>query len=602
MVCAASPVVPSSRDGSNHADVLRHSSPPLAADLKWGGMPLGSIDTNASLLCVETGRLASPPTDSSFSSQADQEPTTSSPVEIFSKHQKEFLQPEASGARPQCPSGLSGSDTKSCRRMMQELHKHASSWPFKVPVDPKLASAPDYFDVIKKPMDLSTVESKLSSLQYAKVQDFADDIQLMLNNAFLYNPPSNCVHQLGRSLERYFLSVLHRLFPTITTLTIPETEGEKTDPDPSAWSNRSWKRSVRAPKLFEPPTPAKKQRMAATAKRRNSTTAIPTRVEEAREWSDDDVAQKMSNLASCLQTINEQMADLTASKPRTKRRRSSVSAAVPSPSTVKRRRPSRAEIFRSPALSSPLKESPLEDVDHDTKLCEHCATNETPMWRRGPSGCATLCNKCGVKWRSGRLTDETKAPASGSTSPTAPPRPSNSSSGPCRESLASKYRREPTPLTYEEKTTLSELLTSLPEDKLREALDVIRRGLPQGLSYDTEEEIELDIEAMDGQTLHELNAFVLNNAPRRKGKLDKMTTPNVTYEQKKMLSKRICSLSEDQMARVLDIIRSGIPHLKHNTEEIELDIDAIDETTLRKLYAYVESIDVKYPESDFDME
>ena len=31
--------------------------------------------------------------------------------------------------------------------------------------------------------------------------------------------------------------------------------------------------------------------------------------------------------------------------------------------------------------------------------CTHCGAQETPQWRRGPSGPNTLCNRCGIKWR-----------------------------------------------------------------------------------------------------------------------------------------------------------------------------------------------------------
>ncbi|KAI8904256.1 Bromodomain-containing protein, partial [Powellomyces hirtus] len=102
------------------------------------------------------------------------------------------------------PPSLSPSDTKACSQMLAELSKHASAWPFKTPVDPVLAGAPDYFDIIQRPMDLSTVERKLANFQYSEVQEFANDIQLMLNNCFTYNPPTNGVHQLGKSLESYF--------------------------------------------------------------------------------------------------------------------------------------------------------------------------------------------------------------------------------------------------------------------------------------------------------------------------------------------------------------------------------------------------------------
>lgn len=37
------------------------------------------------------------------------------------------------------------------------------------------------------------------------------------------------------------------------------------------------------------------------------------------------------------------------------------------------------------------------------RRCAYCGTKTTPMWRRGPDGAGTLCNACGVKWKSGKI-------------------------------------------------------------------------------------------------------------------------------------------------------------------------------------------------------
>ncbi|KAF8110306.1 hypothetical protein N665_0085s0035 [Sinapis alba] len=48
------------------------------------------------------------------------------------------------------------------------------------------------------------------------------------------------------------------------------------------------------------------------------------------------------------------------------------------------------------------------------RKCTHCETTETPQWREGPNGPKTLCNACGVRFRSGRLVPEYR-PASSPT-------------------------------------------------------------------------------------------------------------------------------------------------------------------------------------------
>ncbi|KAI9079752.1 hypothetical protein K1719_038373 [Acacia pycnantha] len=48
----------------------------------------------------------------------------------------------------------------------------------------------------------------------------------------------------------------------------------------------------------------------------------------------------------------------------------------------------------------------------ERKRCSHCKTEETPQWRYGPDGPKTLCNACGVRFKSGRLLPEYRPAAS----------------------------------------------------------------------------------------------------------------------------------------------------------------------------------------------
>ncbi|KAH0971149.1 hypothetical protein GBA52_023305 [Prunus armeniaca] len=40
------------------------------------------------------------------------------------------------------------------------------------------------------------------------------------------------------------------------------------------------------------------------------------------------------------------------------------------------------------------------------RRCSHCGVQKTPQWRTGPNGAKTLCNACGVRYKSGRLLPE----------------------------------------------------------------------------------------------------------------------------------------------------------------------------------------------------
>ncbi|CAI9767479.1 unnamed protein product [Fraxinus pennsylvanica] len=51
------------------------------------------------------------------------------------------------------------------------------------------------------------------------------------------------------------------------------------------------------------------------------------------------------------------------------------------------------------------------------RKCLHCEITKTPQWRAGPMGPKTLCNACGVRYKSGRLFPEYRPAASPTFSP-----------------------------------------------------------------------------------------------------------------------------------------------------------------------------------------
>ncbi|KAK8683595.1 hypothetical protein V6N13_039651 [Hibiscus sabdariffa] len=58
-----------------------------------------------------------------------------------------------------------------------------------------------------------------------------------------------------------------------------------------------------------------------------------------------------------------------------------------------------------------MKRSPSEQPT-EVRKCLHCEVTKTPQWREGPMGPKTLCNACGVRFRSGRLLPEYRPAAS----------------------------------------------------------------------------------------------------------------------------------------------------------------------------------------------
>lgn len=94
-----------------------------------------------------------------------------------------------------------------CNDILKELlsKKHyAYAWPFHTPVDAQALQLHDYHDIIKYPMDLSTIKKKMDSRQYADAQAFAADVRLIFSNCYKYNHPSHDVVAKARKLQGIF--------------------------------------------------------------------------------------------------------------------------------------------------------------------------------------------------------------------------------------------------------------------------------------------------------------------------------------------------------------------------------------------------------------
>jgi hypothetical protein len=71
-------------------------------------------------------------------------------------------------------------------------------------VDVVKLNLPDYFTVIKHPMDLGTIKVKLGTRSYTSPLEFASDVRLTFSNALTYNPPNNDVHIMADTLNKFF--------------------------------------------------------------------------------------------------------------------------------------------------------------------------------------------------------------------------------------------------------------------------------------------------------------------------------------------------------------------------------------------------------------
>lgn len=93
---------------------------------------------------------------------------------------------------------------------LKKILRHKYAWPFKEPVDSSLY--PDYYQVIKNPMDFGIIQQRVSSGYYrSSIARFAEDIRTIFTNCSLYNPQESEIVMMAHKLQNYFDKQLNTL-------------------------------------------------------------------------------------------------------------------------------------------------------------------------------------------------------------------------------------------------------------------------------------------------------------------------------------------------------------------------------------------------------
>lgn len=111
--------------------------------------------------------------------------------------------------------GLSPEEKSFCQVCLGKLFKHKDSFPFREPVDAKALGIPQYYEIIERPMDLTTIRRKLNEEQVYKTgREFEDDVRLMFTNCYYFNGPNEEVSLMAKRLENYFDNLWKKKTPT----------------------------------------------------------------------------------------------------------------------------------------------------------------------------------------------------------------------------------------------------------------------------------------------------------------------------------------------------------------------------------------------------
>lgn len=102
--------------------------------------------------------------------------------------------------------------------ILRQISQHKWAWPFMQPVDVHGLGLHDYFEVIDRPMDFSTIKNQMEvkdDIGYRNVRDIYADVRLVFDNAMQYNDEQSDVHMMAKTLSEKFEEKWLQLLPKV---------------------------------------------------------------------------------------------------------------------------------------------------------------------------------------------------------------------------------------------------------------------------------------------------------------------------------------------------------------------------------------------------
>ena len=71
------------------------------------------------------------------------------------------------------------------KEFYEKIKSNKFAFPFLQPIEEIINDYPEYLEKIKQPMDLNKIELKIYTKRYNSMDDFKDDLDVMLENCFM---------------------------------------------------------------------------------------------------------------------------------------------------------------------------------------------------------------------------------------------------------------------------------------------------------------------------------------------------------------------------------------------------------------------------------
>ncbi|XP_076675191.1 homeotic protein female sterile isoform X5 [Andrena cerasifolii] len=415
---------------------------------------------------------------------------------------------------------------KSCNEILKELFskKHSGyAWPFYKPVDAELLGLHDYHDIIKKPMDLGTVKTKMDNREYKTAQEFASDVRLIFTNCYKYNPPDHDVVAMARKLQDVF-EMRYAKIPDEPMGGMVGMKGSSSSASSSGSESSSESDDSdeeRTQKLV-----ALQQELKAMQEQMRKLVEESGKKKSKKKKPDkSSKSRPMSNKSSIVASHTGAMKELMKPSGGIPSVSDSVGASIASVAMgagdLKMPSGMGGDLHHPAMAVGPNKTHTAGSMSHHLPT----VANAKPRGKgRGPGKAATP-------------NTANKRPKANSRS--AGTKKKSASSQPPPITFDSEDEDNAKPMSYDEKRQLSLDINKLPGDKLGRVVHIIQSREPS-LRDSNPDEIEIDFETLKPSTLRELESYVascLRKKPHKK--ISGKSKDEQMAEKKQELEKRL---------------------------------------------------------------
>ncbi|KAF2639416.1 Bromodomain-containing protein [Massarina eburnea CBS 473.64] len=459
---------------------------------------------------------------------------------------------------------------------------------FKDPVDPVGLGIPTYFEFVKQPMDLSTIEAKLKEGKYAYVADFMADFDQIITNSELFNSSNHPITQQGYNMRQYFLKGTDRL-PSASQGDEP-AKASKPVKKPSAAVSKQRRESRVVSNTAKSPTAPTATAAASASEvwplgpdgmpliRRESTTDRPKREihKPSKDLPYNTAKPRKKKYQHELKFCESVLAELMKPK------YSIFSFPFMAPvDPVALNIPSYLKIIKKPmdfgTIEKNLKEGQYQSAKDFHADAQLVFTN---CYKFNPDG--DEVNRMGKRleelfsglWKEKADWLAQHAPEAG------PPSPGSSDEDDEEEEEEADPAQAQILAIQQQIAQLNETAQQLLQQKRKGSSPKVpsskKKSAPKPAAQHKRKNTQLSVPPPPKSTKQKVRSRPM--AP-------------LSYGQKQEISDGISTLGDADMRKAVQIIRNGCPNLAAtNDDEMELDMDEINDDTLRDLLKFIKSV------------